>query len=104
MLDSNVNLHSAGVAMYFAEVLIVLEEHRTVGLYLLVALSGAVTDVVIVHFNAHFTLCATRIACFWQTKDITFTPVSSLEGMVPNITLCINTLCHLPYLLEKEAP
>lgn len=72
MLDSNVNLHSAGVAMYFAEVLIVLEEHRTVGLYLLVALSGAVTDVVIVHFNAHFTLRATRIACFWQTKDITF--------------------------------
>lgn len=72
MLDSNVNLHSAGVAMYFAEVLIVLQEHRAVGLFLFVALSGAVTDVVIVHFDAHFTLLATGIACFWQTKGITF--------------------------------
>lgn len=72
MLDSNVNLHSAGVAMYFAEVLIVLQEHRAVGLFLFVALSGAVTDVVIVHFGAHFTLLATGIACFWQTKGITF--------------------------------
>jgi len=38
MLNSNVDLHFAGVEMHLAEVFILLKKHRTMGIYIVTAL------------------------------------------------------------------
>jgi len=43
MLNSNVDLHFAGVEMHLAEVFILLKKHRTMGIYIVTALYGTGT-------------------------------------------------------------
>lgn len=40
MLDTNVDLHFAGVKMHLAEVFIVPKKHRTMGIYIVTTLGG----------------------------------------------------------------
>ena len=67
MLDGNVDLHSAGMAMYFAKVSIVLQKHRAVRVLVFIALGGAVAlGLVLSVDNAHFAIrasCVIALSC-----------------------------------------
>ena len=75
MLYSDVDLHPARMTMQFAKVFVVRQKHRTMGVIVFCALSGALTlSLVILVHNTHLSISAdyaTALSCQRRQTYIT---------------------------------